>query len=62
MRLHAIAVSPHDWATYRHCEEYNGWVFRSASLEQGITRRDFPELPEALREFLPSLGVHALLL
>ena len=61
MRLFGIAVSPHDWATYRHREENDGRVFRSASLEQGITPRDFPELPEVVQESLPSFGVHALL-
>ena len=61
MRLYGIAVSPHDWATYRHCECDDGHVFRSASFEQGITQRDFPELPEAVQESLLSFGVQALL-
>lgn len=60
MRLYAIAVSPHDLPTYRHREEDDGRVFRSAPFEQGIILRDFPELPEAVRESLPSFGVHAL--
>ena len=61
MRLHAIAVSPHAWATYRQCAEDDGRFFRSVSFEPGITAKDFPELHEAVREALPSLGVHALL-
>ena len=61
MRLYGIPVSPHDWANYRHREEDDGRVIRSASFEQGITPRDFPELPEVVRESLPSFRVHALL-
>ena len=61
MSLYGIAVSPHNWATYRHREEDDGRVFRSAFFEQGITPSDFPELPEVVRESLPSFGVHALL-
>ena len=61
MRLYGIAMSPHSWATYRHCEEDDGRVFRSASFEQGITPKDFPELPKVVRESLPSFGVPALL-
>lgn len=59
MRLYEIAVLPHYWATFRHREEDDGRVFKSASFEQGITTRDFPELPEAVRGSLLSLGVHA---
>ena len=61
MRLYGIVVWPHDWATYRHREEDDGRVFSSASFEQVITPRDFPELQEVVRESLPLFGVHALL-
>ena len=42
MRLHSIAVSPHDWAAYRQSDEEDGRVFRSSAFEQGLSPADFP--------------------
>ena len=61
MRLHHVAIAPHDWAAYRHSGEEVGRVFRSASFEGGLSPQDFPRLPAIVGETLPSFGVHPLL-
>ena len=42
MRLYGMAMSPHDWATYRHREENDGRVFRSASFGKLSLRETSP--------------------
>ena len=61
MRIHQIALAPTDWSAYRHRDEEDGRVLPSASFSPGLSRGDFPELPVAVGESLPSLGVHPLL-
>ena len=61
MRLHSIALAPHDWSAYRHASEADGRVLKSASFERGLSVGDFPTLPASIVEVFPSLGVHTLL-
>ena len=61
MRLHHVAIAPHHWAAYRYSGEADGRVFRSAVFADGLSPRNFPPLPDAVGDALPSLGVHPLL-
>ena len=48
MRLHLVAIAPHDWAAYRHCGEADGRVFRWAIFADGLSPRSFLSLPDAV--------------
>ena len=58
MRLHSVALATVDRDVYGKVREEDGRVFLSASLESGLSRSDFPELPTAIRDVFPSLGGH----
>ena len=53
MRLHSIALAPHDWSAYRQAREADGRVLRSASFECGLSTDDFPELPTSKGRHFP---------